>query len=448
MKTLIVSTLIFISLNLHAEIDNPSDQIFVNTLPEIEKLGGWSSGGGNAVVCFNNEDYLQYLNSDGSLKNEAYRNGIIESIETYDLFEARLPRGIDQSEIPEIITINPDENIAPYISRLSNRYKNFVSPVSNIVTSGKKSIPDTNVRFYNGAVTQNKDYNPAIILNDKNCIVTTIANQHSNNGFYELFIDARAFNHPAHSKLSKAALILHEYVYAIARSLGQEDSHSTRKVIEILITKNPDYTARYVASLIKNLNFMPLDPNDLLLIDLTLNISSLIAESMRGMDCLFKQDGLQDPDFQEFFARLKKYFENFGIPLDRNLGISDTFKWYKSLGPIPNLDQNLIAELHQYHYEALVRLSLFTKSKIQHILSIIENIYGNIQDKITLTYSTGSFLNMLSDTAGNYNYLSSTCSLNRCNRLELMSSQGDLRTLFIEEYELNNLLILDHTPHD
>ncbi|MGZ3688975.1 MAG: hypothetical protein ACXVBW_11775, partial [Bdellovibrionota bacterium] len=93
------------------------------------------------------------------------------------------------------------------------------------------------------------DANEVGYIDSQNCVVATMAAQFNSGGDYFLNIDERLFNHPKHSALSKAVLLLHEYLYSQARIAGQGDSRNTRILVGRLITRN----SLTVGSLIREL---------------------------------------------------------------------------------------------------------------------------------------------------------------------------------------------------
>jgi hypothetical protein len=56
-------------------------------------------------------------------------------------------------------------------------------------------------------------------------------------------IDDRIYSHPSHSELSKAVMLLHEYIYLSVRLLfDDQDSREVRKLIAYVTRKAPAYT--------------------------------------------------------------------------------------------------------------------------------------------------------------------------------------------------------------
>ncbi len=252
MKYLVAMFCLFLCLSANAEFQ------YAEQLPSLKK-GGWSSGGGNAVVCFHPEfakEAFTKIDKDGSFPDELFSDlKYVKSIQTLDLFEARLERGAEPPTKPDIIPLKENETPEQYITRVANRFHHYVTSVENTVLQGREFLPQGNIRFYQGAVVQNRDTGHPRIINKKTCKITTIANQANQNGFYELYIDSRAYKHPAHEMISKTVLFLHEYVYASARSRGEKDSQSSRKLVEVIITRHKDFTVDYVSKLVKDLNF-------------------------------------------------------------------------------------------------------------------------------------------------------------------------------------------------
>ncbi|MCR9204523.1 MAG: hypothetical protein NXH75_08105 [Halobacteriovoraceae bacterium] len=216
--------------------------------------GGWASGGGNAVVCFKSPEFAERVKAnDGIIENDQLSN--IESIEMYDNFEARLPRGLEQ-KVPALIKIRDTETFGEYSKRLARRFNPYVPSIGQVIYSGMNALPNSNIRFFEGPVKQVNDIDTPIGSIDRSkCVITTMAIQRNFNGYFSLYIDSRLFNHPNHSKQSKATLVLHEYIYTVARERSQTNSATTRELVGVTLTQHPDFTVNYVSFLAYNLGF-------------------------------------------------------------------------------------------------------------------------------------------------------------------------------------------------
>lgn len=216
--------------------------------------GDWGSGGGNAIVCFK-QGVLATGETEIDIVEEVKRNKniipdqflkYIESIEMYDLYEAKKRRGIG-SKPAEIIEIRENEKIYDYIDRVANRFGRTNHSVKAIVEEGKSLIPDSRLVFNDFPVNYQNDLG-AVTLPGSNCVISTIAAQVNYNNFFEAHIDTRLFEHPKHSKQSQATLVLHELIYASTRRhFNHKDSGATRNIVRMLISYHESLTEKSVA---------------------------------------------------------------------------------------------------------------------------------------------------------------------------------------------------------
>lgn len=233
---------------------------FIAEKLEKRLAGDWSSGGGNAVVCFHAhlaKEAIEEIqqSADKTIPNRMIEQNYIDSIEMYDLFEAKLPRGFNDRG-GFIVEIEANESYSTYANRLARRFLNVVPAVHTNLMAGKRLLPDPQFRYHSGALQQHNDIGDIALIDKSKCIIQTIAAQRSWNGFFDVYLDARLFNHPSHTRQSKATLIIHEYMYAFSRRhLNHEDSSATRKMVEVLISSDLDITIDYVAKLVFELGY-------------------------------------------------------------------------------------------------------------------------------------------------------------------------------------------------
>jgi hypothetical protein len=230
--------------------------------------GEWGSGGGNALVCFaevtevtNGEVRVRDLVAEVRANNNTIPDELLQwisSIELFDLYEAKKRRGLD-SKKPEIIEIKSNEKIYEYFDRLGKRFEKNVYVMKNFITIGKELIPDTNLIFHESAVKYQNDLG-SVTLPGPNCLISTMAAQVNFKDYFEVHIDQRLFNHPKHSKQSKATLILHELIYALGRKhLNHKDSGATRNVVRYYISYHESFTEGVVAKALHDLGFFKKD---------------------------------------------------------------------------------------------------------------------------------------------------------------------------------------------
>lgn len=225
--------------------------------------GEWGSGGGNALVCF--KQVIEARGDEVIIRNlpqEVRENGnvisdeliqYIDSIELFDLYEAKKRRGLNPNP-PKIIQIKDNENAFEYVKRVSERFKSTVPYMEEIVKFTRAVLPNNNFIMESSAVRYQNDLGSVVIPND-HCVISTMAVQVNYNKFYKVHIDGRLFNHAKHSRLSQATLVLHETVYAFARARGQNDSGTTRELVKQYITSGEYVTEGSVARALYNLDF-------------------------------------------------------------------------------------------------------------------------------------------------------------------------------------------------
>jgi len=223
--------------------------------------GEWGTGGGNALVCFSHKTFSQNGSEFNIVETVKSNENIIpdnllqyiESIEVYDLYEAKMKRGLSR-ESAQIVSIKKDEDIYDYLDVLARRYQTRVGYLGFLVREGKKIIPKSNIVFHEAGIQQQTDI-ADVILPSEDCVVSTMAAQINTNKYYQLFIDERLYDHPKHSKQSKATLILHELIYGFLReNKGHTSSSATRTIVRFLISYHEEITESSVAKSLNDLN--------------------------------------------------------------------------------------------------------------------------------------------------------------------------------------------------
>jgi hypothetical protein len=106
-----------------------------------------------------------------------------------------------------------------------------------------------------------------VTLPKENCVIATVAGQvilnGRENGFYEVHLDSRLFNHAKFSRQSQATLVLHEYIYALTRKhFNHTDSASTRNVVRFYISYTKQFTEGFIAKSLDELGFNKSDNDD------------------------------------------------------------------------------------------------------------------------------------------------------------------------------------------
>ena len=210
---------------------------------------GVGSHGGNAVVCFSDAKIAQMLTEPGKIVSNTIPDQYlskITSIEALDLYEAQT--GQQGEEAKNFVPMNDDETVNQYIDRIVNRFQGWdmaaltrvwssSQKIGQIITDGKAKISQTLIAADFGMLPAN-DISPFFSA-QSNCVYATIAKQADigNSNLKKLVIDGRLFNHPRHSKMSQAILMLHEYTLA---KLGAKNGNTeiVRTVVANLIAKD------------------------------------------------------------------------------------------------------------------------------------------------------------------------------------------------------------------
>lgn len=248
MKSVLLILFFFLTLNAHSKLDRA--------------FGEWGSGGGNALVCFEpvvvadgnrSVNIIEEIKANKNTIPDKYLQHI-ESIELFDLYEAKKRRGLDSAK-PEILAIKEDEKFYDYFERLGSRFEDTVYFMKGMVDQGKELLPDSRIIFHDFAVEYQNDLG-SVTLPGSNCLIITMAAQVNYNDFYEVHVDERLFNHPKHTKQSRATLILHELIYAVGRKhFDQTDSGGTRNIVRQYISYHPSITEGTVAKSLFDLGF-------------------------------------------------------------------------------------------------------------------------------------------------------------------------------------------------
>jgi hypothetical protein len=235
--------------------------------------GEWGSGGGNALVCFP-EGQIAIGDESFDVVSEIKKNGnkiatkflpFIDTIEMYDLFEAKKRRGLSGDK-PEILEITESESIYEYIDRVAKRFEPYNPILTNLIPTAKDLLPDEKFIHHDYAVKYQNDMGE-VTLPRENCIIATVAGQVNlngrENGFYEVHLDSRLFNHEKFSRQSQATLVLHEYIYALTRKyFNHTDSASTRNVVRFYISYSKQFTEGFIAKSLDELGFNKSDNED------------------------------------------------------------------------------------------------------------------------------------------------------------------------------------------
>lgn len=214
-----------------------------------------ASGGGKGLVCFNNEQTA----SDVKLNNRYVRDkdlANITKIEMLDLYYAKSPQGLNR-RISKIIEGNDFVNL---LDKMINRVE-LTIPVLGKELRKSEKLFENNILFRNSAIEMASDENDVALNESDLCVLTTLAKQYKDDGRYFIHIDERLFFHPVHSYVSKATLLFHEYLYALARSKGEVDSRGVREIVSIFVKNDKDIKIIDIAKKVFESNLTPFKPS-------------------------------------------------------------------------------------------------------------------------------------------------------------------------------------------
>lgn len=220
--------------------------------------GGDTSGGGNAVVCFDDPSIpAQIRNTQNPFFGELLDSFIphVTSIEAYDLAQAKLPRGwAKQSPV----LFEPLANEAPndYVERLAQRFEKAIPALAKFLRNGKERFQDANVIAEPHGLTKVNDIGEVGNIDSVNCVVATLAAQYNTGDKFSVHYDSRLFTSDRHSSFSQNVLVSHEYLYSEARLNGQSTSRNTRDLLGLMITLSPNTTVQQLVDAAYDLGFL------------------------------------------------------------------------------------------------------------------------------------------------------------------------------------------------
>ena len=232
--------------------------LFLPLRSQADQGGGWSSGGGNAVVCFHRASVARAVRrAGGVVPNSALRQ--IRSVEVLDLYEAKGLR--DSAGNPHVLIglggiEGQTEPAIEYVGRLAARFRYSLPEMEELIRGHLEDFPHENVILHNGSLHPIRDIGSSPALPDPRCVLSTLATQQSLHGTNYLHLDSRLFLHANHSELSKAVLLLHEVLYRHSIMRGESTSQSVRQVIGELITRSPDQTVASLRARFRELGFL------------------------------------------------------------------------------------------------------------------------------------------------------------------------------------------------
>lgn len=200
--------------------------------------GGESSGGGNAVVCFDDPSIpTTILNAKGTTEGQILDSHLshITLVEALDLHEAKYRKGLDGSIVHDVVPIHVGETPQQYATRIEKRYGQVAPLIPEITWRGGYRFDGENVIRSPYGLAKIDDTRSVTTIDPVHCVLATIAVQQKMGEKDLLTLDSRLYDHSKHSDLSKGVILLHEHIYRHARELGQTDSARTRAVVRMII---------------------------------------------------------------------------------------------------------------------------------------------------------------------------------------------------------------------
>ena len=201
--------------------------------------GGEAGGGENAVVCFDDVAIPIAIRDQNSVRfgqilDEEIKSHLV-SVEAYDLFEAKMARGMS-GIVPQIIDVAPSESARDYVERIVKRFENYIPNIADAIRTGASAFPEDKIILRPAGLDRYHDEHDVGYIDSVHCVVATMARQYHSGDQIFLQIDRRLFQSPKHSQLSRAVLFLHESVYYSARTYAKhENSRATRALVGSII---------------------------------------------------------------------------------------------------------------------------------------------------------------------------------------------------------------------
>jgi hypothetical protein len=219
---------------------------------------GVGSHGGNSVVCFSDPTIADQLTKPGIVVSQTIPDQYISkitSVTTLDLHEALIGLHGDAAKDP--VPMNPNESEEAYAERISKRFnlwhealkeswynhylpnlKTLYSNGTGLVEIGKNQLLGI-AHLTDPSMIPANDITP-ITAGKPGCVYATMAKQIKvgNSTKKTLMIDDRLYYHPTHTSLSRAALLVHEYVLAAMGPNKQGQTNEVRAVTANVMAKD------------------------------------------------------------------------------------------------------------------------------------------------------------------------------------------------------------------
>ncbi|MGE3608508.1 MAG: hypothetical protein AB7I27_02880 [Bacteriovoracaceae bacterium] len=206
-------------------------------------FGGMDSGGGQGYVCFDSAEVAASVRKNQGNIEDRYINNIT-SLESLDLFEARMKRG---SLTPILYENILNEDLQTYLANNISRIGKYLPSFANRIIQSQQSFREENIIWAQIGLVPVNDSHVVASYDTSLCTLTTLAIQFKEEALDFLNIDPRLFYHSKMTVQSQAILLLHEYIYLVARNQGKTSSRSTRLAISYLIRDDKKLSVLEVA---------------------------------------------------------------------------------------------------------------------------------------------------------------------------------------------------------
>lgn len=216
--------------------------------------GGMDSGGGLGLVCFKSVAVAKSVkDNNGYIDNDQLAD--ISFLQTLDLYEALLKKGMDQ-RVPKIMEPKPDDDFGSFLETALFGIEKSFPKLGESIRSAQSDFSGNNVYWQEIGLISISDSNGVANYNTKLCSLTTLALQFKEEDSHYLNIDPRLFFHEKMSVQSQSVLLLHEYIYLLTRKKGSTNSRSTRLAIALLLSDDGVTKITKIAQSLMDLGFM------------------------------------------------------------------------------------------------------------------------------------------------------------------------------------------------
>jgi hypothetical protein len=204
-----------------------------------------SSGGGNAIVCFDHPaiaSRLRHEKLEGSGFIADSDISHITSVELLDVHKAKIPSIPMGGEMvpvtPRVIEARPGETPTQYSARLKRRFENYFPGIIHLLSEGQSFFKS--IKPYAHGLTSIDDVNSVENFSTETCVKATIIAQYYEPAGNYIAYDARIFALPlsVFPASDRALSYWHEYLYFLAKkNRGAQSSDSTQTLLGALITE-------------------------------------------------------------------------------------------------------------------------------------------------------------------------------------------------------------------